>query len=229
MTFDAIRKHLSGSRVFRHRTVCRAPLAVRSSRLLRPERIDPSNPTWTLRNTPKIVAGLDETCLDVVDEFYSQIVDTTVRVRGIKEAELAKLLENTFRHVNIALVNELAMYSNELGIDVWSVIDAAATKPFTTGPGVGGQCLPIDPSYLFWQVKQGLGRSFRFVDLANDVNAHMPDYVVTRISKKLNTFRKALNGARVLVLGLASKKNSADARESPLARWRCSSSLAVLT
>jgi len=199
-----------------------------------PERIDPSNPTWTLRNTPKIVAGLDETCLDVVDEFYSQIVDTTVRVRGIKEAELTKLLENTFRHVNIALVNELAMYSNELGIDVWSVIDAAATKPFgfmkfTSGPGVGGHCLPIDPSYLSWLVKQELGRSFRFVDLANDVNAHMPDYVVTRISKKLNTVRKALNGARVLVLGLAYKKNSATPGNHPLARWRCSSSLAVLT
>ena len=185
-----------------------------------PERIDPSNPTWTLRNTPKIVAGLDAASLDVVDEFYSQIVDTTVRVPGLKEAELAKLLENTFRHVNIALVNELAMYCNELGIDVWSVIDAAATKPFgfmkfTPGPGVGGHCLPIDPSYLSWQVRQELGRSFRFVELANDVNAHMPDYVVDRVARKLNTVRKALNGANVLVLGLAYKKNSGRCRGSP--------------
>jgi UDP-N-acetyl-D-mannosaminuronic acid dehydrogenase/UDP-N-acetyl-D-glucosamine dehydrogenase len=185
-----------------------------------PERIDPSNPHWNFRNTPKVVAGVDPASLDAVDDFYSVLVDTTVRVRGVKEAELAKLLENTFRHVNIALVNELAMTTHELGIDVWDVIEAAASKPFgfmrfTPGPGVGGHCLPIDPSYLSWQVRQALGRSFRFVELANDVNEHMPDYVVDRVAAKLNADRKALNGSRVLVLGLAYKKNSGDARESP--------------
>ena len=166
------------------------------------------------------MAGIDAASLDLVDDFYSALVDTTVRVRGVKEAELAKLLENTFRHVNIALVNELAMSTHDLGIDVWDVIDAAASKPFgfmkfTPGPGVGGHCLPIDPSYLSWQVRQALGRSFRFVELANDVNEHMPDYVVARVASKLNDSRKALNGSRVLVLGLAYKKNSGDARESP--------------
>ncbi len=185
-----------------------------------PERIDPSNETWNFRNTPKIVSGVDDASLDAVDGFYAALVDTTVRVGGVREAELAKLLENTFRHVNIALVNELAMYTHEVGIDVWDVIDAAATKPFgfmrfTPGPGVGGHCLPIDPSYLSWQVRQAVGRAFRFVELANDVNEHMPDYVVTRVARKLNTERKAVNGARVLVLGLAYKKNSGDARESP--------------
>jgi UDP-N-acetyl-D-glucosamine dehydrogenase len=185
-----------------------------------PERIDPSNTTWNLRNTPKIVAGIDAASLDAVDAFYSALVDTTVRAVGVKEAELAKLLENTFRHVNIALVNELAMYAHELDIDVWNVVDTAATKPFgfmrfTPGPGVGGHCLPIDPSYLSWQVRQALGKAFRFVELANDVNEHMPEYVVTRIAAKLNAQRKALNGSRVLVLGLAYKRNSGDARESP--------------
>jgi UDP-N-acetyl-D-mannosaminuronic acid dehydrogenase/UDP-N-acetyl-D-glucosamine dehydrogenase len=185
-----------------------------------PERIDPSNPIWNFTNTPKIVSGIDEASLDAVDEFYSALVDTTVRVGGVKEAELAKLLENTFRHVNIALVNELAMSTHELGIDVWDVIDAAATKPFgfmrfTPGPGVGGHCLPIDPSYLSWQVRRALGRAFRFVELANDVNEHMPDYVVTRVAAMLNRRRKAVNGSNVLVLGLSYKKNSGDARESP--------------
>lgn len=185
-----------------------------------PERIDPSNATWNFVNTPKIVAGIDAVSLDQVDAFYSQLVDTTVRVSGLREAELAKLLENTFRHVNIALVNELAMATHGLGIDVWEVVDAAATKPFgfmkfTPGPGVGGHCLPIDPSYLSWRVRRTLGRPFRFVELANDVNEHMPDYVVSRIVDKLNNDRKALNGSSVLAIGLAYKKNSGDARESP--------------
>jgi UDP-N-acetyl-D-glucosamine dehydrogenase len=185
-----------------------------------PERIDPSNPTWDLGNTPKIVSGIDDASLKVVDEFYGAIVERTVPVPGVREAELAKLLENTFRHVNIALVNELAMYAHDLGIDVWAVIDAAATKPFgfmrfTPGPGVGGHCLPIDPSYLSWQVRRSLGHAFRFVELANDVNEHMPDYVVQRVSEHLNTDRKAVNGSRIVLLGLAYKKNSRDARESP--------------
>ncbi len=136
------------------------------------------------------------------------------------EAELVKLLENTFRHVNIALVNELAMFARELGVDVWRAIDAASTKPFgymrfTPGPGVGGHCLPIDPSYLAWRVKQHLGRTFRFVELANDVNEHMPDYVHARITSLLNEQRKSLNGSKVLLLGLAYKRGTSDWRESP--------------
>ncbi|HEY7486776.1 MAG TPA: nucleotide sugar dehydrogenase, partial [Streptosporangiaceae bacterium] len=148
-----------------------------------PERIDPGNQVWTLISTPKIVSAVDEKSLRAVDAFYRTIVETTVPVSGTREAELAKLLENTFRHVNIALVNEIAMFAHELSIDVWEAIDAASSKPFgfmrfTPGPGVGGHCLPIDPSYLSWRVRQRLGEPFRFVELANDVNEHMPDYVV---------------------------------------------------
>jgi UDP-N-acetyl-D-glucosamine dehydrogenase len=185
-----------------------------------PERINPGDPVYGLKNTPKIVSGVDEASLKAVAEFFGQLVDKVVPVSGTREAELAKLLENTFRHVNIALVNELAMYCHELGIDVWSVIDAAASKPFgfmkfTPGPGVGGHCLPIDPSYLSWQVRRTLGRNFRFVEIANDVNDHMPDYVVTRATAHLNTDRKAVNGSTILLIGLAYKPNSGDARESP--------------
>jgi UDP-N-acetyl-D-glucosamine dehydrogenase len=185
-----------------------------------PERIDPSNPTWGLQNTPKIVSGIDEASAAAVASFYDSVVDRTVHAPGTREAELAKLLENTFRHVNIALVNELAVYCHELGIDVWSVIDMAATKPFgfmkfTPGPGVGGHCLPIDPSYLSWQVRRVLGRTFRFVEIANDVNDNMPGYVVTRVIEHLNRRRLAVNGSRVLLVGLAYKRNSGDARQSP--------------
>jgi UDP-N-acetyl-D-glucosamine dehydrogenase len=158
--------------------------------------------------------------LAAVQSFYDTIVEVTVPVSTPKEAELTKLLENTFRHVNIALVNELAMFAADLGIDVWEAIDAASTKPFgylrfTPGPGVGGHCLPIDPSYLSWRVRRTLGQSFRFVELANDVNDHMPDYVVRRLMVALNRKQRALNGARVLLLGLAYKRNTGDARESP--------------
>jgi UDP-N-acetyl-D-glucosamine dehydrogenase len=185
-----------------------------------PERIDPGNRQWTLETTPKVVSGVDAASLDRTDDFYRTIVETTVRVSSPRSAELAKLLENTFRHVNVALVNELAMFAADLDIDVWEAIDAAATKPFgflkfTPGPGVGGHCLPIDPSYLSWTVRQRLGRSFRFVELANDINDHMPDYVVTRVMRALNRRGVALSRARVLVLGLAYKRNSSDARESP--------------
>jgi UDP-N-acetyl-D-glucosamine dehydrogenase len=185
-----------------------------------PERIDPGNPTWRIANTPKLVSGIDERSLQAVMEFYGSIVDVTVPVSRPAEAELAKLVENTFRHVNIALVNELAMFASDLGIDIWEAIRAASTKPFgfmafTPGPGVGGHCLPIDPSYLSWRVKRSLGRSFRFVELANDVNDHMPDYVVTRLVMALNRRRQPVNGSRVLLLGLAYKANSGDARESP--------------
>lgn len=185
-----------------------------------PERIDPGNRTWTLENTPKVVSGVDAASLAAVQAFYDAIVDTTVPVSSPKEAELTKLLENTFRHVNIALVNELAMFANELGIDVWEAIDAASTKPFgfmrfTPGPGVGGHCLPIDPSYLSWRVRRSLGETFRFVELANDVNDHMPDYVVRRLMTALNRRGLAVKGQRVLLLGMSYKRNTGDARESP--------------
>lgn len=143
-----------------------------------------------------------------------------MEVSSPRTAELAKLLENTFRHVNIALVNELAIFSHQLGIDIWETIEAAATKPFgfmpfRPGPGVGGHCLPIDPSYLSWQIKRELKHDFRFVSLANDINEHMPDYVVSRVTRGLNSRRKPVNGSKVLVLGLAYKRNSGDIRESP--------------
>jgi nucleotide sugar dehydrogenase len=185
-----------------------------------PERIDPGNQTHTFVNTPKVTSGVDDASLAAVDTFFGALVDRTVPVGSPAEAELVKLLENTFRHVNIALVNELAMFARELGVDVWRAIDAASTKPFgymrfTPGPGVGGHCLPIDPSYLAWRVKQHLGRTFRFVELANDVNEHMPDYVHARITSLLNEQRKSLNGSKVLLLGLAYKRGTSDWRESP--------------
>jgi nucleotide sugar dehydrogenase len=185
-----------------------------------PERIDPGNATYGLVNTPKVVSGVDTASLAAVDAFFGALVDETVPVGSCEEAELVKLLENTFRHVNIALVNELAMFARDLGVDIWRSIDAASTKPFgymrfTPGPGVGGHCLPIDPSYLAWRVKQHLGHTFRFVELANDVNEHMPDYVHDRVTALLNGERKAVNGSRVLLLGLAYKKGTSDWRESP--------------
>jgi len=185
-----------------------------------PERIDPGNPEWHLENTPKVVSGIDAASLAVVQGFYDRLVDRTVAVSGTREAELTKLLENTFRHVNIALVNELAMFAAELDIDVWEAIDAASTKPFgylrfTPGPGVGGHCLPIDPSYLSWKVRRSLGQPFRFVELANDVNEHMPDYVVRRLLLAFNRMGRSVNGSRVLVLGMAYKRNTGDAREAP--------------
>ena len=188
-----------------------------------PERIDPGNPTWTFENTPKVVAGVTPDSLRATQEFYDSVVSSTVPVSSPRVAEMAKLLENTFRHVNIALVNELAMFARDMDIDVWEAIEAAATKPygfmpFTPGPGVGGHCLPIDPSYLSWRVKRSLGHNFRFVELANDVNDHMPDYVVRRLMTALNTRRQAINGSRLLLLGLAYKKNTGDARESPARR-----------
>jgi UDP-N-acetyl-D-glucosamine dehydrogenase len=188
-----------------------------------PERIDPGNPSWRFENTPKVVSGIDAASLDAVDAFFRQLVAQTVRVRGTREAELTKLLENTFRHVNIALVNELAMFAYDLGIDVWDAIDAAATKPFgfmrfTPGPGVGGHCLPIDPSYLSWQVRRSLGQAFRFVELANDINDHMPDYVVRRLIAGLNRRGLAVRDRRILLLGLSYKKGTGDAREAPSRR-----------
>ncbi len=185
-----------------------------------PERIDPGNQTWDFQRTPKVVSGVDEASLKVVQEFYDAIVDTTVPVKGTREAELTKLLENTFRHVNIALVNEIGMHAHALGIDMWDVIRAASSKPFGfmpfyPGPGVGGHCLPIDPSYLAWQIERTLRTTSKFVKIANDINDHMPDYVVKRIQLGLNERLKPVKGSRVLVLGVAYKKNSNDARETP--------------
>ncbi len=185
-----------------------------------PERVDPGNPLWSLRNTPKVVSGIDQASLASVRAFYAELVDTTVDVSTTAVAELVKLLENTFRHVNIALVNELAMFAGDMDVDLWEAISAASTKPFgfmpfSPGPGVGGHCLPVDPSYLSWKIKQTVGMPFRFVELANDVNDHMPDYVTRRITSILNRDRQAVNGSRILVLGMTYKRNSGDAREAP--------------
>ena len=188
-----------------------------------PERIDPGNQKWTFVNTPKVVSGIDEKSRAAVTRLYDRLVDTTISVSSPKEAELTKLLENTFRHVNIALANEIAVFAHELGVNVWEAIDAASTKPFgfcrfTPGPGVGGHCLPVDPSYLSWRVRRDLNRDFRFVALANDINDHMPDYVVQRLTSALNRRQQALHGSTILLLGLAYKANTGDIRESPALR-----------
>ncbi|WP_369206105.1 nucleotide sugar dehydrogenase [Streptomyces sp. PU-14G] len=188
-----------------------------------PERIDPGNKKWPFDKTPKVVAGIDAASLDVIKGFYDGLVQTTVPVSSTKVAELTKLIENIFRHVNIALVNEIAMLAKSLGVNIWEAIDAAASKPFgymrfTPGPGVGGHCLPIDPLFLSWKVERAVGVPFRFVELANDVNRHMPDYVIRRLIEAFNTRHKTVNGSRVLLLGLAYKPNTSDARESPSTR-----------
>lgn len=185
-----------------------------------PERIDPGNPVYGLRNTPKVVGGVTPKSTARAEEFYGSIVDVVVPVRGAKEAETAKLLENTYRHINIALVNEMSRFCHELDIDLWNVIDAASTKPFGfqafyPGPGVGGHCIPIDPNYLSYEVKRKLGVPFRFVELAEEVNSAMPKYVVERIQDELNRRSKAVNGASILLLGVTYKKDIADQRESP--------------
>ncbi|MFD1320316.1 nucleotide sugar dehydrogenase [Micromonospora sonneratiae] len=185
-----------------------------------PERIDPGNSIWRLENTPKVVSGLDAAALSKVDAFYRRIVDRTVAVDSTRVAELTKLIENTFRQVNIALVNELTMLTHHLDIDIWQAIDAAATKPFgfmafRPGPGVGGHCLPIDPCYLSWQVKRTLNRQFRFVELANDINHAMPEHVAHRVMIGLSDRGRPIRDARVLLLGLAYKRNTGDMRDSP--------------
>jgi len=185
-----------------------------------PERIDPGNSHFGLGTTPKIVSGVNAESLVAVEAFFGSFVDCLVPVARPAEAELAKLVENTFRHVNIALVNELAMFAADLEVDVWAAIDAAATKPFGfmpfhPGPGVGGHCLPIDPSYLSWRVRRRLGETFRFVELANEINARMPVYIVRRVQESLNREGLALKGSRILVLGLSYKPRTGDARQSP--------------
>ncbi|MFL6114870.1 MAG: nucleotide sugar dehydrogenase, partial [Catenulispora sp.] len=188
-----------------------------------PERIDPGNPTWRFANTPKLVAGTTPAARDAAVGFYESICEEVVPVASVDVAELAKLLENTYRHVNIALVNELARHAHELGIDIWQVIAAAATKPygfqpFRPGPGVGGHCLPIDPVYLSHRVQTDLGKPFDFVNLAMRVNDDQPAYIVDRAAELLNADRKALNGSGVLVLGMAYKAGTGDCRETPAAR-----------
>lgn len=185
-----------------------------------PERIDPGNATFGLVNTPKIVGGLTPACTTRAREFYGRFIETVVEARGTREAEMAKLLENTYRHVNIALVNEMAKFCHELGIDLWDSIRLAATKPFGfqafyPGPGVGGHCIPIDPNYLSYNVKSRLGYPFRFVELAQEINDSMPMYVASRAQALLNEDRKAINGAKVLMLGVTYKPDISDRRESP--------------
>ncbi|MFT7610943.1 MAG: UDP-N-acetyl-D-glucosamine dehydrogenase, partial [Candidatus Aldehydirespiratoraceae bacterium] len=184
-----------------------------------PERIDPGNPQYGLRNTPKVVGGFTAACTKRAVAFYGLVVDTVVPTTGTREAEMAKLLENTYRHVNIALVNEMAIFSHDLNIDLWAAIDAAKTKPFGfqafyPGPGVGGHCIPIDPNYLSYAVRS-LGYQFRFVELAQEVSGRMPAYVAARAQNILNDHRKPVNGSKILLLGVAYKADISDQRETP--------------
>lgn len=185
-----------------------------------PERIDPGNAIYGVENTPKVVGGITSESTDAAARFYEAFITSVITARGTREAEMAKLLENTYRQVNIALVNEMARFSHEWGIDLWDVIRCASTKPFGfqafyPGPGVGGHCIPIDPSYLSHKVQAQLGYPFRFVELAQEINRSMPRYVVTRAQAMLNDRSKALRGAKVLVLGVTYKAGIADQRESP--------------
>ena len=185
-----------------------------------PERIDPGNREFDLQSTPKVVSGIDADSLEIVDSFFKTLVTTTVPVSNCAEAELTKLLENTFRHVNIALINELARFASHLDIDIWNVIKAAETKPFgfmkfTPGPGVGGHCLPVDPSFLAWKVQQTTGKEFRFVELANDINRRMPEFIVERTIALLRGAGKDVANCRVALLGITYKAESSDWRESP--------------
>ena len=185
-----------------------------------PERIDPGNGVYGIRNTPKVVGGITPACTDAAAAFYARVCDKVVRAKTAREAEMAKLLENTYRHVNIALVNEMAIFCHELGVDLWDAIRCASTKPFGfeafyPGPGVGGHCIPIDPNYLSYKVRMELSYPFRFVELAQEINSRMPGYVVDRAAEILNSDAKPINGARVLLLGVTYKKDIADQRESP--------------
>ncbi len=184
-----------------------------------PERIDPGNQEWKFKNTPKVISGINDDSLEKINSFYKKIIDETVIVQGTREAEMVKLLENTYRHVNIALINELAMLCKMLEIDIWEVVNAAKTKPFgfqsfTPGPGVGGHCIPVDPEYLSFKTRQ-IGKPVRFVELAQEINNSMPGYVVTRVNELLNSKDKILRNSKVLVLGVAYKKDISDMRESP--------------
>ena len=184
-----------------------------------PERVDPGNPEYHTKNTPKVVGGITPACTEVAAALYGTCIDTIVPVSSPEAAELVKLLENTFRSVNIGLVNEMAIICDKLGVDVWEVIEAAATKPFgfmkfTPGPGIGGHCIPLDPHYLAWKMRT-LNYKTRFIDLASEINSQMPAFVVEKVSLALNDERKAVHGSRVLVLGVAYKRDIDDMRESP--------------
>jgi UDP-N-acetyl-D-glucosamine dehydrogenase len=184
-----------------------------------PERVDPGNPVWQTRNTPKVIGGVTAACTEAGVALYSRIFDTIVPVESVEAAELVKVYENTFRMINIALVNELAQMCDRLGVDVWSVVEAAATKPFgfmkfTPGPGLGGHCIPLDPLYLSWKMRT-LSFKTRMIELASEINAEMPAYVVEKIAEALNDEGRAVRGARVLILGVAYKRDVADLRESP--------------
>ena len=184
-----------------------------------PERVDPGNERYTTKNTPKVVGGITPPCSEVAAALYGACIDRVVPVSSPEAAELTKLLENTFRSVNIAMVNEMAIVCDKLGVDVWEVIDAAGTKPFgfmkfTPGPGIGGHCIPLDPHYLAWKMRT-LNYKTRFIDLASEINSQMPQYVVEKIAAALNSERKAVNGSRVLILGVAYKRDIDDVRESP--------------
>ncbi|MCB9418918.1 MAG: nucleotide sugar dehydrogenase [Ardenticatenaceae bacterium] len=184
-----------------------------------PERIDPGRTDYTVWTTPKVIGGMTAACLETAVALYSVVVEKPVPVSSTAAAEMVKLLENTFRAVNIGLVNEVALMCDKLGLNVWEVVEAAATKPygfmkFTPGPGVGGHCIPLDPHYLSWKLKT-VNYTARFIELAAEVNSHMPDYVVGKVADALNTERKAINGSRVLILGVAYKPNVGDVRESP--------------
>ena len=190
-----------------------------SCRAFSPERVDPGRTDWTTINMPKVIGGITATCGQVAAHWYDQALETVVPVSSTEVAEMAKLLENTFRMVNIGLVNEMAVMCQRLGIDVWEVIDAAATKPFgfmkfTPGPGLGGHCIPIDPLYLSWKLKS-LNYNARFIELASEINTNMPRYVVDRAQQALNEHAKPLNGSHILVLGAAYKPDIDDLRESP--------------
>jgi len=184
-----------------------------------PERVDPGNPTWHTRNTPKVLGGITPACAEVGLAFYRRVFDTIVPVTSAEAAELTKVYENTFRMINIALANELAQVCDRLGVDVWEVIDAAATKPFgfmkfTPGPGIGGHCIPLDPHYLSWKMRT-LAYKTRMIELASEINAEMPAFVVRKVADALNDEGRAVRGSRVLVLGIAYKKDIDDLRESP--------------
>ncbi|GAB4235987.1 MAG: nucleotide sugar dehydrogenase [Deltaproteobacteria bacterium] len=184
-----------------------------------PERVDPGNPQYTTKNIPKVVGGVTPKCTKMATALYGGVLDNVHPVSTAAVAEMVKLLENTFRSVNIGLVNEVALMANRMGIDVWEVIDAAKTKPFGfmpfyPGPGIGGHCIPLDPFYLSWKAKQ-FGFESRFIELAGVVNGQMPHYTVEKVAEALNRNRKAVNGAKVLVLGVAYKKDISDVRESP--------------
>lgn len=184
-----------------------------------PERVDPGNPVWHTHNTPKVIGGITPACLEAGVAAYERFIETLVLVSSPEAAEMVKLLENTFRAVNIALVNETALIADRLGVDVWEVVDAAATKPFgfmkfTPGPGLGGHCIPIDPHYLSWKMRT-LDYRTRFIELASEINAEMPHFVVGKVREALNRERKSVNGSRILVLGVAYKPNIDDVRESP--------------